>query len=457
MSKCLGTFSQALLLFWNTSKIVIMNDLMKDKWLVPICFGLIYFVWGSTYLANWFAIQDIPPLLMSGSRFMGAGLVLLLLSRFFGGAKITRKQVLNASKLGVMFLAIGTGGMVWSEQFISSGMVALMAAIQPLFILLLMWQMHGKRPNFAGIVGTFLGIIGMTFLVGQDQFIGGAKTILGLTIIFFSVLSWGIASVQLSKTDMPANKLQSAAIQMLAGGGVLLLVSLFSGEAFHFQWANLTTRGAWSWAYLMVFGSIISFSAFNYLLVKSTPDKVATANYINPVVAMLLGWLLADELITGQSLIAAVLMLTGVVFIKTKIPFFEKISLFKSPNPTPDLMGFMPVGATKVVDVQPIKLNAIARIWHGSTPVEMTEEYVSLAKSNCVANCEATPGNLGVTFFHETEGEMTHHTFISYWQDMEAVKRFAGEDFQRPRLFPGEERFLVKSDELVEHRDMVMA
>jgi heme-degrading monooxygenase HmoA/uncharacterized membrane protein len=275
---------------------------------------------------------------------------------------------------------------------------------------------------------------------------------LGLSIIFISVLSWGIASVKLSKTDMPTNKLQSAAIQMLAGGAVLLIVSLASGEAFNFQWANLTARGGFSWIYLMVFGSIVSFSAFNYLLVKSTPDKVATANYINPVVAMFLGWFLADELITGQSLVAAILMLTGVVFIKTKIPFFERISLFKTPNPSPDLMGFMPVGAIKVVDVQPVASPAIARIWHGATPAGLTDEYVNLAKSNCVANCTATPGNLGVTFFHETEGEVTRHTFISYWEDMEAVKRFAGEDFQRARFFPGEERFLVESDEIVEHK-----
>lgn len=434
-----------------------MKHLLKDSWLIPLCFGLIYFVWGSTYLANWYAIQDIPPLLMSGSRFTVAGTVLFFLSKLFGGSKTSLAQGRNAAMLGVMFLAIGTGGMVWAEQYISSGMVALMAAIQPLFILLLMWQMYGKRPNAAGVVGTFLGIIGMTFLVGQDQFVGGEKTMLGITIIFISILSWGIASVKLSKTDMPTNKLQSAAIQMLAGGSVLITTSLISGEAFNFQWVNLTSRGAWSWVYLMVFGSIVSFSAFNYLLVKSTPDKVATANYINPIVAMFLGWFLADELITGQSLIAAILMLTGVVFIKTKIPFFEKINLFKMPNPTPDLMGFMPIGATKVVDIQPIESPAIARIWHGATPADLTEEYVSLAKTNCVANCTATPGNLGVTFFHQTEGDVTHHTFISYWQDMEAVKRFAGEDFKRPRLFPGEERFLVKSDELVEHRDWALA
>ncbi|MBK8568303.1 MAG: EamA family transporter [Saprospiraceae bacterium] len=432
-----------------------MKHLIKDSWLIPLCFGIIYIVWGSTYLANWYAIQDIPPLLMSGSRFLVAGTLLFVLSKLFGGDKTTFVQGRNASILGIMFLAIGTGGMVWAEQYITSGMVALMAAIQPLFILLLMWQLHGSRPNAAGVVGTFLGIIGMTFLVGQDQFVGGPKTILGLCIIFISVLSWGIASVKLSKTDMPANKLASAATQMLAGGSILLIVSVLSGEATTFQWADLTPRGAWSWVFLMIFGSIISFSAFNYLLVKSTPDKVATANYINPIVAMFLGWFLADELITGQSLIAAVLMLTGVVFIKTKIPFFDKLNLFKQPNPTPNLMGFMPVGAVKVVDIQPVAHPAIARIWHGSTPIGMTDEYINIAKSTCVANCTTTPGNLGVTFYHETEGDMTHHTFISYWKDFDAVKRFAGEDYQKPRFFDGEEKFLVKSDELVEHREMV--
>ena len=429
-----------------------MKQLMKESWLIPICFGLIYFVWGSTYLANWYAIQDIPPLLMSGSRFATAGVILFGLSKLFDGEKTTPAQWKNAAKLGTMFLAIGTGGMVWSEQFISSGMVALMASIQPLFILLLMWQLYGQRPNVAGVVGTFLGMVGMGFLVGQDQFTGGEKTMLGLGIIFISILSWGIASVKLAKMDMPANKLQSAAIQMLAGGSVLLLASFISGEAFHFQWVKLTDRGIYSWIYLTIFGSIISFSAFNYLLVKSTPDKVATANYINPVVAMFLGWALNNELITGQSLIASVLMLAGVVLIKTKISFFRKLNFFKK-YPTPvEVMGFMPVGAVKVVDAPPILSPAIARIWHGVTPTDKSEEYISLAKTNCVANCEATPGNLGVSFYHQTVGEVTHHTFISYWKDFDSVKRFAGEDYEKSRFFPGEETFLVESDEIVEHK-----
>lgn len=431
-----------------------MKQLMKESWLIPICFSLIYFVWGSTYLANWYAIQDIPPLLMSGSRFAVAGVILFSLSRLFGGEKTTTAQWKNAAKLGIMFLAIGTGGMVWSEQYISSGMVALMASIQPLFILLLMWQLYGQRPNVAGVAGTFLGMVGMGFLVGQDQFTGGEKTVLGLCIIFISILSWGIASVKLSKMDMPANKLQSAAIQMLSGGGVLLLVSLLSGEAFHFEWANMTPRGGYSWIYLVFFGSVVSFSAFNYLLVKSTPDKVATANYINPVVAMFLGWALADEVITGQSLIAAVLMLAGVVLIKTRISFFQKLNFFKKYAPPTEVMGFMPVGAVKVVDAPPILSPAIARIWHGVTPTDKAEAYIHLAKTNCVANCEATPGNLGVSFYHQTDGEVTHHTFISYWKDLESVKRFAGEDYEKAKTFPGEEKFLVESDEVVEHREM---
>jgi heme-degrading monooxygenase HmoA len=108
-----------------------------------------------------------------------------------------------------------------------------------------------------------------------------------------------------------------------------------------------------------------------------------------------------------------------------------------------------------VVDIQPVASPAIARIWHGATPVGMTDEYVSLAKSNCVANCTSTPGNLGVTFFHQTEGGVTRHTFISYWQDFDAVKRFAGEDYQKAKFFPGEEHYLLESDEVVEHRELV--
>jgi drug/metabolite transporter (DMT)-like permease/quinol monooxygenase YgiN len=433
-----------------------MKNLTSDRWLIPIAFLIIYFVWGSTYLANWYAIQDIPPLLMSGARFVTAGGLLFALSFLISSSKPTLVQGRNAALIGMMFLAVGTGGMVWAEQFISSGMVALMASFQPLLVLLLMWQMRGKKPSTAGIIGTALGMTGMAFLVGQDQFISGEKTLLGIAVIFVSLVSWGFASVKVAQLNLPGNKLQSAGIQMLGGGGALLAVSLFTKEAFDFQWVNLTERGAWSWIYLVFFGSIVAFSAFNYLLIKSTPDKVATANYVNPVVAMFLGWWLNSEIVTGQSLIAALLMITGVVFINSRFSLLKKFSFKKHPASSLASLAINPDGSTKEVDIQLFNhpslppSGVIARIWHGMTTVENTSDYVAWTKAHCVQDAMATPGNLGVTFFHKTEGDVTHHTFISYWKDVDAIKRYAGEDYRKARVYSEEMEFLLKGDKEVE-------
>lgn len=428
-----------------------MKNILSERFIIPLAFAIIYIVWGSTYLANWYAIQDIPPLLMSGSRFFTAGAILYVLSSFFDKTKATRLQWKNASVSGIMFLAIGTGGMVWAEQFIASSMLALMVAFQPLMVLLLMWQMNGKKPTTRGIFGTMLGMVGMGFLVVQDQFISDQKTLIGLGIIFISLLSWGIASVRVSKIDMPGSKLQGAAMQMLVGGIALLVAGVLIGEAGEFTTSSLTQRGVLSWIYLVIFGSIIAFSAFNFLLVKSTADKVATSNYVNPVVAMLLGWGFNNEIITNQSLIAAVLLIAGVVFINTRKGIFKK-RRYARPHPVAALIPFNGE-SVKEIDIQPEKTKPgnIARIWQGETTAGRAQEYIELAKQFCVKTAMATPGNLGVTVLHRTEGNITHHTFISYWKDLEAVKLFAGEDYHKPRIFAHEQK-LLESEGLVEHK-----
>jgi drug/metabolite transporter (DMT)-like permease len=434
------------------------TNLTKDRWLLIISFAIIYLVWGSTYLANWYAIQDIPPLLMSGSRFFIAGLTLFVVSYLFGATTPTRIHWKNASFSGIMFLTIGTGGMVWAEQYISSGMTALLVAFQPLLVVLLMWQLLGKRPTVSTIFGTILGMVGMTFLVGQDQFLADGQTLLALGVIFISLVSWGVASIQVAKIRLPESKLQSAGMQMLTGGGALLMTSIFSGEAFDFQPSALTARSIWSWFYLVIFGSIVAFSAFNYLLIKSSPDKVATSNYVNPVVALLLGWGLNSEEITEQSLLAAILLLTGVVFINTRFRFFKKFILPRQATlPFESLAEELP-GATKEVDIRPTSgagssfSEIIARIWHGTTSAEKAPDYIEWTKRRCIPDFAATPGNLGVTFLHRTDGDLTYHTVISYWQDYEAVKRYAGEDYGKPRFYPEEKAYLVASDQVVAHR-----
>lgn len=426
------------------------------RWIIPVAFGIIYIVWGSTYLINYYAIQDIPPFLMSGSRFLTAGATLFIASLLFGKPIPSSEQLKNAAFSGIMLLCVGTGGMVWAMQFIDSGLVALMVSVQPLVVVLLMWQMQGKRPTIRTIAGTGLGMVGMAFLVGQDQFVSSNDALIGVAVISVSILAWGYASIYIGKAKMPTSKLQSAGIQMIAGGGSLLLVSLVAGEAGIFHLSDVTLRGVLSWLYLVLFGSIVAFSAFNYLLIKSTPDKVATANYINPVVAMILGWGFNKEVISSQSLLAAALMLTGVFFINTSLRFSRRFR-FSKPHPLASLVPSKPE-ITREIDIQPFNSpdaplgNVIARIWHGAALSSNASKYIEWAKENVVPEFKSVPGNVGFTFYHSTEGDITHFTFISYWKDFDAIRQFAGDDYHKARFYPEEELLLVKGEQNVEHK-----
>ncbi|MEK7254386.1 MAG: EamA family transporter, partial [Bacteroidota bacterium] len=415
-------------------------------------------VWGSTYLANWYAIQDIPPFLMSGSRFLVAGILLYFISQLFGVSRPTFSQWKNATWLGVLLLAIGTGGVVWAEQYVPSGIAALLIALQPLFMVLLMWKMRGKKPTVASIGGTLLGMLGMAFLVGQAQFTSSREMMIGTGVIFFSILAWGFAMMMVAKVDLPENKLQSAGMQMMGGGAVLLLASLAIGEPADFQWTEITARGIWSWIYLVIFGSIVAFSAFTYLLIKSTPDKVATSNYVNPVVALFLGWWLNSEVITSQSLLAAALMIAGVVFIKTKFSFSKKASSKSQLTPAPESLPIEENEATKEIHfTSPEAVPAtgvIARTWHGMTPAEKAGEYVEWAKRKVVPAFQNIPGHLGMTLHRRNDGEVAHLTMVSYWRDVEAIKVFAGENYSKARYYPEERKWLLEMEEEVEHREV---
>jgi drug/metabolite transporter (DMT)-like permease len=395
-------------------------------------------------------------MLMSGSRFLTAGLTLLLLSMVLNKSKADAEQWKNALFTGFMLLCVGTGGMVWALQFISSGMVALMVSVQPLVVVLMMWKLLGKKPSSKTLGGTILGMLGMAFLVGQDQFISSKDALIGILVISISILSWGYASIYIGKVRMPDSKMQSAGIQMIAGGLSLLIISTITGEIGKFSIQEVSTRGALSWFYLVIFGSLIAYSAFNYLLVKSSPEKVATSNYVNPVVAMLLGWGFNNEVITGQSLFAAVMMLTGVFFINTHFRFSRNFR-FARPHP---LASLLPPGKEVVmeIDVQPFTSpdvpigNVIARIWHGASLANNANMYIEWAKKNIVPEFQSVPGNLGITFFHRTEGNITHFTFISYWTDIDAIRQFAGADYTLARFYPEEKDMLLKGEKKVRHQ-----
>lgn len=420
--------------------------------LVVAAFATIYIVWGSTYLANYFAIHEIPPFLMSGTRFLAAGALLFLVGLFIGGQLPSIIQVKNSIWVGFLLLSAGTGLMVWSEKFISSGMVALMAALQPLLVVLMMWAMKGKKPNAQTLTGTALGILGMIFLVGQDQFVSDVRSRIGIAAIFLAILSWSFASIKITELDLPKSKLIRASLQMVAGGFVLVVFSVLSGEASTFSMESLSAKGFWSWMYLVVFGSILAFSAFNYLLIKSTPEKVASANYVNPIIAMLLGWGLNDEVITSQSLLAAALMLTGVVFINTRIRW-RKFAV-ESPHPIASLVCELD-GATTEVHILPEgKDEMIARIWEGKAHRSQSPAYINYLKETLVPQFRAVPGNLGLTVARKEEGDHHRIVFVSYWKDFDAVKKYAGADYQRAVIFPKEKEFLEDYQQEVLHRQI---
>ncbi|MFN7116588.1 MAG: EamA family transporter [Saprospiraceae bacterium] len=290
----------------------------QDTWRIIIAFAIIYIVWGSTYLVNYFAIQTIPPMLMSGSRFVVASLIMFGIAWGMKLPRPTLRQWRNGIISGVLLLSIGTGAVVWAEQYVDTGIAALIVSTDPLIVVLLMWAIHGIRPNWNSIVGIFLGIIGVTLLVNQDTFLVDRQTVIGIVIIFVSIFAWAYSMIFVSRADLPKSSALVAGMQMLAGGVFLLLASLLSGEYQTFTWSAVSTKSILSWWYLLILGSIVAFSAFNYLLVRVSPEKVSTSTYVNPVIAVLLGWALNSEKLTSQTLIAAAIMLTGVFFINTK-------------------------------------------------------------------------------------------------------------------------------------------
>ena len=292
--------------------------MLSKRFLIIGAFATIYFVWGSTYLANYIAIQAIPPFTMAGSRFFTAG-VLVFLFEYLRGRGIPKWELFrNALLIGILFLAFGTGGVIWALQFVDTGITSLVVAFEPLVVVLLLWVLQGKRPGRKTWLGTALGIVGMVLLVTQQTIITDRRTILGILVIGISILAWALASIYVSKIKLPQSKFQGTAIQMVGGGFALLFFGLVAGEFQHLSLAKIDAKESLALLYLIFFGSILAFSAFNYLLQNVSADKVATSNYVNPVVALILGWGFNEEIISGQSLLAAAVLLIGVFFINAK-------------------------------------------------------------------------------------------------------------------------------------------
>lgn len=287
----------------------------REFWLIILSFFLIYFVWGSTYLANAWGIQDVPPFLYAAARFICAGVCLFIIARLMEPIVLNRAQIFNTIVCGFFFFAIGNGFVVWALLFIDTGISALIISFQPVLVVVLMWAWKKEKPTIGVVIGLVLGVVGMSFLVGQPDFSSNPQLMKGVLAIFIAMIGWAWVSVWVPTANLPKSIFLSSALQMFFGGLMLLLISIGLGEYKSFDINKITKGSVWIFLYLLFFGSIAAFTAFSYLLKKVSPDKVVTSTFVNPVVALLLGWWLNAEKFSSQSIIAAVLLLSGVLFI----------------------------------------------------------------------------------------------------------------------------------------------
>lgn len=280
-------------------------------------FAAVYLVWGSTYLAIRYAVATLPPLLMAGARFVIAGAILLAWARARGARRPSRTDWVTGFVSGALLLLGGNGAVVWAEQRVPSGMAALLVAVVPLWIVLLDWfRPGGRRPASMVFVGIALGLVGLGLLLGPDALRGsGDLDLVGAGVLMFGSLSWAIGSLYLKSAPPASSANNRSGTQMFAGGICLLVAGSIGGEMGQLDIAHASTASWIGFAYLVTFGSLIGFSAYLYLLAHTTAAKAATYAYVNPIVAVFLGWLVAGEPVTSRTVLAAAVILAGVAII----------------------------------------------------------------------------------------------------------------------------------------------
>ena len=284
---------------------------------VPLLAALatVYVVWGSTYLGIKVALEGFPPMLLGATRFLVAGALLYAwTSRSAQAVRPTVRQWGAAATAGTLMLVGGNGAVTWAEQRIDSGVAALLVASVPLWMALLARVWQGERLRRMAVVGLFLGFVGVGVLVRPS---GESVTLLPSLAVLVGALAWAAGSIYMRRAPMPVHALRGTSMQMLAGGAVFGVISVGMGELGTFDPAQVSWRAAGALVYLVVFGSLIAFSAYTWLLRNAKPSVVSTYAYVNPFVAVLLGALLLAEPVTSGMTLAAVLIIAGVALIVT--------------------------------------------------------------------------------------------------------------------------------------------
>ncbi len=313
--------------------------------LLIAAFAAVYIFWGSTYLAIKYAIETLPPFLMAGARFVFAGSILLVWARFSADYEAPKTAHWKTSFIvGTLLLLGGNGGVVFAEHYISSSLAALLVATEPFWIVLLSWLwLKVARPNLKVALGLVIGFFGVWLLINGHNMNGatensGSMQLFGTIAVIAAALSWATGSIYGLRAPVPKSSLLTAGMQMFSGGLVLLVVSLIAGEWKQFNVWEVSANSWFGLIYLIIFGSLIGFTAYSWLLKNAQPTMVATYAYVNPIIAVLLGWLIAGESFTGQMLIGAGVIVGSVVLItshdKGGKDSEEEIEIHQSNTPT---------------------------------------------------------------------------------------------------------------------------
>ncbi len=291
-----------------------MND---GRTKIIAAFAAVYILWGSTYLAIRFAIETMPPFLMSGVRFVIAGGLLFGFMAWKGEKLPTARQWRSTAIIGALLLFGGNGGVVYAEERgVASGLTALLVATVPVWMALLDWKSRGRLNPGAWVnAGLALGFFGVAMLVMQNGVAAVHIDAIGFASLVMASIAWAYGSIWARTADLPTSSLQTTGMQLLMGGMWLCLAGLLKGEAAHAGAAAWSLRSVAAFFYLIFFGSIIGYSAYVYILKKSRPAMAGTYAYVNPAIAVFLGWALAGEKVTGITILAAMIIIASVALI----------------------------------------------------------------------------------------------------------------------------------------------
>jgi drug/metabolite transporter (DMT)-like permease len=285
------------------------------RWKIALAFFAVYVCWGMTYLAMRVAVVDIPPHLMSGGRFVVAGLVLYAWARLRGQGPPTPAHWRAATVIGAFLLLGGNASVAWAEQRVPSGLAAVLIAVAPIWMVGLEWARGGSRPRKRVIAGLLLGLAGVGLLVSSRDSPGTTVDPVGAVILILASASWAWGSVLSKSAPLPQSPFLATSMEMIAGGILLLLTAAVAGQFNGFNPAKVSASAALAWGYLVVFGSLVGFTAYIWLLGVTSIAKAGTYAYVNPIVAVVLGWAILHEPVTPRMLLAAGVILLGVALV----------------------------------------------------------------------------------------------------------------------------------------------